>query len=125
MKTKECVVDIGSVRWARELEPFLQAVKRRGFVAKTVRELNRVSQGRKWHRQQIDRWLDPDPEKRSEPLAGIGLVLIDAMRRAISGMITDKKASSDSAPKTSKSRSRSSKRGNRLPAIITHSETGS
>lgn len=86
MKTKDGGVDIGAVRWARELEPFIKLTKRRGFVARTVRELNRVSQGRKWHRQQIDRWLEPDPEKRSEPLAGIGLVLIDAMKRAITAL---------------------------------------
>lgn len=99
MKT-DAGVNIGTVRWNRELEPFIRVVKRRGFVARTVRELNRVSQGRKWHRQQVDRWLDPDPGKRSEPLAGIGLVLIDAMKRAITGLDND--AAKARAAKTKK-----------------------
>lgn len=73
--------DIGTARWERELRPILKQVKTHGFVAELVRELNRISKPRVWYRQQIDRYLHPDPAKRIEPLAGIGLVLIEAVRR--------------------------------------------
>jgi hypothetical protein len=73
--------DIGERRWAAELRPVLKMAETRGFVAELVRELNRVSKPKVWMRQQVDRYLHPDPEKRIEPLAGIGLVFLDAAKR--------------------------------------------
>ena len=78
--------DIGRIRWTREIEPICKMAKRRGFTARLTRELNRISQGRKWHRQQVDRYLHADPEQRSEPMLGLGLVLIEAARRVNEAM---------------------------------------
>lgn len=73
--------DIGERRWAAELRPVLKMAETRGFVAELVRELNRVSKPKVWMRQQVDRYLHPDPAKRIEPLAGIGMVFLDAAKR--------------------------------------------
>lgn len=73
--------DIGERRWAAELRPVLKMAETRGFVAELVRELNRVSAPKVWMRQQVDRYLHPDPAKRIEPLAGIGLVFLYAAQQ--------------------------------------------
>lgn len=87
--------DIGRIRWMREIEPVVKMAKRRGFTARLTRELNRISQGRKWHRQQVDRYLHPDPDQRSEPMLGLGLVLIEAANRVNAAM--DAKAEKEDA----------------------------
>ena len=71
--------DAVTERWDRMIAPHLASVKKRGFVAQVVRELERLAPGRTWHRQQVDRWMSPDQEKRIQPLAGVGLLLIDAL----------------------------------------------
>ena len=79
MKTR---TDIGRSRWLREIEPVVRLAKKKpGFVARLTREMNKVSQGRQWHRQQIWALVNPDAEKRRQPLLGLGLVLIDAAHR--------------------------------------------
>lgn len=75
-------VDIGRSRWLRELAPIVALAKKNpGFAARLTRELNKVSQGRQWKRQQVWSMLNPDEDKRRQPLLGLGLVLIDAARR--------------------------------------------
>jgi hypothetical protein len=44
-------------------------------------ELSRLT-GRRYLRQEVYRWLHPDPEKRQEPQLTVGLLLVAAARLA-------------------------------------------
>lgn len=92
MKAKQ-LNDVGTRRWEAEIQPVLEATKMRGFVMELVRELDRVSAPRTWMRQQVYRYLHSDPAKRIEPLAGIGMVFLDAAKRVAKKMEKERKAS--------------------------------
>lgn len=68
-------------RWNETLAPYLPHVQKRGFVAEVVRQLE--AGGCPTQRQQVDRWLHANPTKRTEPLAGMGMELVEAMDRAV------------------------------------------
>lgn len=45
-----------------------------GFVAQVKRELDRRT-GKAWRRENVSRWLDPDPATWTQPLHGAGLMV--------------------------------------------------
>lgn len=68
-------------RWHRAVAPIAHYCDRTpGAKGLILAELNRRSpneSGRPWNRQQVDRYLYP-AGRRTEPLLGIGLALIEA-----------------------------------------------
>jgi len=61
----------------RKLEPVIKYVRSTpGGVLRMLAILNKRTK-KKWVRSNLERWLASDPEKRTQPLFGIGLLLIE------------------------------------------------
>lgn len=125
-------IDIGRSRWLRVTDPIIKvAVKHPGFVSRVARELDKVGQGKRFSRQQIWPLLNPDPQKRRQPLLGLGLVLIDACNRVALAYALEAAAAKGTPAGKSEGKAtpprrgaKAPKKGGRLPKLITHSETG-
>lgn len=61
----------------RQLDPVVKYVRStRGGVLRMLAILNRRTK-KKWVRSNLERWLAVEPEKRTQPLFGVGLLLIE------------------------------------------------
>jgi hypothetical protein len=61
----------------KQLAPLIKfAHNNRGTKNKLVKILSRRC-GRQIHRENLDRWLHIDPAKRTQPLFGVGLLLVE------------------------------------------------
>lgn len=69
--------DVVTTRVAnRELEPIIRHVRaKKGGVVRMLKALNRRTR-KNWQRANLERWLATDPEKRIQPLFGVGLLLV-------------------------------------------------
>lgn len=66
---------------ARELGPLIRfAAQNRGTIIRLTLAMTRRS-GHPVRRHQVERWLHPDPERRTEPLLAAGLLLIEEGRK--------------------------------------------
>lgn len=60
----------------RELSPLIKfAEKNPGTITKVTARLEKLM-GSKVHRQLVEKWLHPDPAKRTQPRFGVGLLLM-------------------------------------------------
>jgi len=75
--------DIAKAIWEQKLEWYLKYLSYRGSVADVVRALNRSNMGCKFDRSEVDQYLATNAEDRKEPLAGMGIMLLEAMAYVI------------------------------------------
>lgn len=70
--------DKASSKVANEkLEPLIRYVHgRRGAITEVVRRLSARTK-KQWRRENAERWLHPDAKKRTQPLFGVGLLLME------------------------------------------------
>lgn len=48
----------------------------RGSTAEVQRRL-KLKSGKQWNRENVQRWLHPEAKKRTQPLFGVGLLLVE------------------------------------------------
>lgn len=61
----------------QKLEPLIRLVHgRRGLVGEVQARLTRRTR-KQWRYENLSRWLHPDPARRTQPLFGVGLLLVE------------------------------------------------
>jgi hypothetical protein len=70
------MIDTNKVAPAAFLPLVKHAMAHRGSIKALAARLTRRT-GKTVHRQMVEGWLNPDPDKRTEPLFGMGLVILD------------------------------------------------
>jgi len=70
---------VAAARWVAEIEPVVAFAKaHRGFTTKLAERVSeRFRDNKKNWRVLVETWLTDNEERRSEPLAGTGIVLIE------------------------------------------------
>lgn len=64
----------------KELIEFTQNTH--GSIKEITKRLSKRTK-KQWNRENVERWLHKDPEKRSQPLLGVGILLIQIGRELI------------------------------------------
>ena len=73
----------------KALEPLIKyCAAHRGTITK-IREVFNKRTGKEWNRDNFERWLNPDRNKRIQPLFGTGLLLSEIGRKVIDGIKND------------------------------------
>lgn len=61
----------------KQLEPIIKfAHANRGTINALQQRLTKRTK-KQWRRENIERWLHEDPDKRTQPLLGVGLLLVE------------------------------------------------
>lgn len=61
----------------KELGPLIDYVKgRRGAVGEVLAKLKQKT-GKEWRRENVMRWLHASAKRRTQPLFGVGLILVE------------------------------------------------
>jgi hypothetical protein len=84
----------------KALEPLIEFTRvNRGAIQELTDRLSKRTK-KKWNRENVERWLHKDPDKRVQPLFGVGLCLViegesmmQQARRAMDNMKADEVAS--------------------------------
>lgn len=70
----------------KELIDFCE--ENRGTIVLIKAEFERIT-GRPWLRHNFERWLNPRPERRHQPLYGVGKLLIQVGKRVMKRRIAE------------------------------------
>lgn len=80
MKTEK-TLDASTARWTKEIKPVLKWSKDiHGFSSRLAEKMQKKVRGKVISRGVISRWLNENEENRTEPLAGMGLLLVETAK---------------------------------------------